>query len=30
MAQESRTGMRPEMFLLSDGAGTWGEDRWPI
>jgi hypothetical protein len=19
---------RPEMFMLSDGAGTWGEDRW--
>ena len=20
----------PELFLLSDGAGTWGEDRWAI
>ena len=23
-------GQRPELFLLSDGAGTWGEDRWAI
>ncbi len=23
-------GPRPELFLLSDGAGTWGEDRWAI
>ncbi|MGA2618304.1 MAG: hypothetical protein ABSF26_11885 [Thermoguttaceae bacterium] len=22
-------GLPPEMFLLSDGAATWGEDRWP-
>ena len=20
----------PDLFLLSDGAATWGEDRWPL
>ena len=23
-------GTPPDLFLLSDGAATWGEDRWPL
>jgi autotransporter-associated beta strand protein len=23
-------GAAPDLFLLSDGAATWGEDRWPL
>jgi hypothetical protein len=23
-------GLSPDLFLLSDGAATWGEDRWPL
>ena len=24
------SGPPPDLFLLSDGAATWGEDRWPL
>ena len=30
VVEEGRTGPAPDLFLLSDGAATWGEDRWPL
>jgi autotransporter-associated beta strand protein len=29
-SDRSPTNVAPDLFLLSDGAATWGEDRWPL
>jgi hypothetical protein len=28
--QPTGEGPAPDLFLLSDGAATWGEDRWSL